>query len=73
MTMMFNGTRKKFIVVERVSSGTYFPRRYPIAGQKIPTHTSKTMNAMKIESALPGKMTGMANVQAEIKSTPLES
>lgn len=72
MTMIFNGTRKKFMVVERLSSGTYFPRKYPIAGQKTPTHTSKTINAVKIEIALEGKRTGTAKEQAEIRSITLK-
>jgi len=35
-----------------LASGTYFPRIIPSAGQKIPTHTSNTMNPLKMISWL---------------------
>ena len=40
-TVMLRGRRKRFMVVERVSSGMWRERRVPMAGQNTPTHTYK--------------------------------
>ena len=47
-------------------SGTYRPRMVPIAGQKMPTHTSNRIKAEKISAWLLGATTGTASATAEI-------
>lgn len=41
-TKMLSGMRKKFMMVERASSGMYCDRIFMMDGQKMPTHASKT-------------------------------
>lgn len=69
ITMILRGTRKKFMIVARVFSGTYFPRIVLNDGQKIPTQTSKRRKATNIMHWCIGNMTGIKNVNAEIKRT----
>ena len=83
-TNRFKGMRKKFITVERTSSGTYCALIFIIEGQKIPTINSKTRNPNNCN--LPSNVigpplyppepnsnvlinTGMDNEHAEIKNT----
>lgn len=40
-TKMFSGMRKKFMIVLRASSGTYWDLIFIMDGQKIPTQDSK--------------------------------
>ena len=44
-TNMLRGILKKLMMVERLSSGTYWLRIFIMLGQKMPTHASKTQKA----------------------------
>lgn len=44
-TNMLRGILKKLMMVERLSSGTYWLRIFIMLGQKMPTHASNTQKA----------------------------